>query len=158
MKDELPHVDSAGKAHMVDVGAKAETHRRATATGSISMKPATLEAIRRNEIAKGDVLAAARIAGIMAAKKTSAIIPLCHPIALSHVHVEIVLDDAIPGIRVETTAECVGKTGVEMEALVAASTALLTVYDMAKSIDRGMIVTGITLLSKSGGRSGEWTR
>jgi cyclic pyranopterin phosphate synthase len=155
---ELSHVGPTGEAHMVDVGGKPDTLRIARARGVISMAPETLDAIRRNEVAKGDVLATARIAGIMAAKKTADIIPLCHQIPLSHVSVEVHLDAAIPGIRVETTAECVGKTGVEMEALVAASTALLTIYDMTKAIDRGMIVTEITLLSKSGGRSGEWHR
>ena len=143
---------------MVNVSGKADTVRKARARGTIVMLPATLEAIRRDEIGKGDVIAAARLAGIMAAKKTSEIIPLCHPLALSDVSVDIELDDSLPGARVETSAECVGKTGVEMEALVAASAALLTIYDMAKAIDRGMLISEIALLSKSGGRSGDWQR
>jgi cyclic pyranopterin phosphate synthase len=155
---DLSHLDESGRARMVDVTHKADTHRTATAQGVIVMLPTTLHAIRRNEVGKGDVIAAARIAGIMAAKKTSEIIPLCHPLMLSRVDIELQLDDNLPGVRVEATVECVGKTGVEMEALVATSAALLTIYDMTKAVDRGMVISEIALLVKSGGQSGEWRR
>jgi cyclic pyranopterin phosphate synthase len=153
---ELSHLDESGRARMVDVSAKPDTARVARARGTIRMQRTTLDAIRRNEIGKGDVVAVARLAGIMAAKKTADLIPLCHPISLSHVGVDIAFDDDLPGMRVETEAHCVGKTGVEMEALVAAMMALLTIYDMTKGIDRQMVISDTTLVAKSGGQSGDW--
>ncbi len=155
---ELSHVDPAGEARMVDVSDKPETRRLARAAGAITMARETYEAINENRIAKGDVLSVARIAGIMAAKRTSELIPLCHPIALTDVAVELQLDAALPGVRVNTTAATVGKTGVEMEALTAAAAALLTIYDMAKGIDRAMTIGDISVIEKSGGRSGDWKR
>ena len=155
---KLSHIDETGRARMVDVSEKPDTLRSAGAQGTIQMQSETLDAIRRNEIAKGDVVATARLAGIMAAKKTSELIPLCHPVSLSNVSVDFQFDDELPGVRVTSEAQCVGKTGVEMEALVAVSTALLTVYDMAKAIDRGMLISGVSLVHKGGGRSGEWHR
>ena len=152
--NDLTHLDADGKARMVDVGAKAETARTATATGKITMNTAALAAIRDGTVPKGDVLAAARIAGIMAAKKTSELIPLCHPLGLDAVAVEFTVEDG--GVRVNATASLTAKTGVEMEALTAASVALLTIYDMAKSIDKGMVIEGVKLLSKTGGKSGDW--
>lgn len=151
---KLTHLDDAGAAHMVDVGAKATTSREAVAEGRISISAEALTAIRDGTAKKGDVLAVARVAGIMAAKKTSDLIPLCHPIALSSATVDFDFEDK--GIRVTATARTSGQTGVEMEALTAASVALLTLYDMAKALDKGMIMSGIRLLSKSGGRSGDW--
>lgn len=151
---KLTHLDDAGAAHMVDVGAKATTSREAIAEGRISMTAEALSAIRDGTAKKGDVLAVARVAGIMAAKKTSDLIPLCHPIALSSATVDFEFEDK--GIRVTATARTSGQTGVEMEALTAASVALLTLYDMAKALDKGMIMSGIRLLAKSGGRSGDW--
>jgi len=151
---KLTHLDDAGAAHMVDVGAKATTSRQAIAEGCISMSAEALTAIRDGTAKKGDVLAVARVAGIMAAKKTSDLIPLCHPIALSSATVDFDFEDK--GLRVTATARTSGQTGVEMEALTAASVALLTLYDMAKALDKGMIMSGIRLLSKSGGRSGDW--
>jgi cyclic pyranopterin phosphate synthase len=143
---------------MVDVGAKAETSRSARAEGSIAMSAETLAAVERSTISKGDVLAAARIAGIMAAKKTAELIPLCHPIALTDVGVEIEADHALPGLRVTGWASSQGRTGVEMEALTAVAVALLTIYDMAKVMDRSMEISGVRLLEKRGGKSGEWKR
>ncbi len=154
----LSHVAADGTARMVDVGGKADTARMARASGTITMLPATLEAIRVNALAKGDVLGVARLAGIMAAKRTSELIPLCHPIALTDVAVALEADDTLPGIRVEVVVRSVGKTGVEMEALTAASVALLTVYDMAKAIDRGMAIGGIVLEAKTGGVGGPYAR
>jgi cyclic pyranopterin phosphate synthase len=154
----LSHVGPTGEARMVDVSGKAETDRTAWAVGSIRMEPATLAAIRENTVKKGDVLGVARIAGIMAAKRTAELIPLCHPIPLTDVDVVLTPDDQIPGVRVEARARTVGRTGVEMEALAAATVALLTVYDMAKAIDRGMTIDGVALVRKTGGRSGEWSR
>jgi cyclic pyranopterin phosphate synthase len=151
---KLTHLDDAGAAHMVDVGAKATTSREAIAEGRISMSAEALSAIRDGTAKKGDVLAVARVAGIMAAKKTSDLIPLCHPIALSSVTVDFDFEDN--GIRVTTTARTSGQTGVEMEALTAASVALLTLYDMAKALDKAMVMSDIRLLAKSGGRSGDW--
>lgn len=151
---KLTHLDDAGAAHMVDVGAKATTSREAVAEGRISMSAEALSAIRDGTAKKGDVLAVARVAGIMAAKKTSDHIPLCHPVALSSATVDFDFEDK--GIRVTATARTSGQTGVEMEALTAASVALLTLYDMAKALDKGMILSGIRLLAKSGGRSGDW--
>ncbi len=151
---KLTHLDAAGAAHMVDVGTKATTAREAIAEGRISMSAEALSAIRDGTAKKGDVLAVARVAGIMAAKKTSDLIPLCHPIALTSVTVDFDFEDN--GIRVRATARTAGQTGVEMEALTAASVALLTLYDMAKALDKAMVMFGIRLLAKSGGRSGDW--
>ena len=153
---QLSHVASDGSARMVDVSNKPDTARMARAVGSIRMLPTTLDAIRRNSIAKGDVLGVARLAGIMAAKRTADLIPLCHPLPLTDVAVALTLDEALPGVRVETTARTIGKTGVEMEALIAATVALLTIYDMAKAIDREMRIGDISLAEKSGGQSGNF--
>ena len=152
----LTHIGVEGEARMVDVSQKDSTSRVAIAEGRVRMAPATLAAILAGDAKKGDVIGAARIAGIMAAKKTSDLIPLCHPIALSKVVVDIAADDALPGLAVRAEARCVGPTGVEMEALTAVAVACLTIYDMAKAIDRGMIVEGVRLLEKRGGKSGEW--
>lgn len=149
------HLDEHGAAHMVDVGAKPATPRRAVATGRITMATEALEAIRSGNVPKGDVLSTARIAGIMAAKRTSDFIPLCHPLALSKVGVDFTWEET--GIAVTATAATTGPTGVEMEALTAASVALLTLYDMAKALDRAMVIGDIRLLEKSGGRSGDWS-
>jgi cyclic pyranopterin phosphate synthase len=143
---------------MVDVGAKSETARTARAEGSIRMSAQALAAVESNAVAKGDVIAVARIAGIMAAKKTAELIPLCHPIALTDAGVDIDVDRALPGLRVTAWASTYGKTGVEMEALTAASVALLTIYDMAKVIDRTMEISGVRLTEKRGGKSGDWAR
>jgi cyclic pyranopterin monophosphate synthase len=151
---DLTHLDASGAAHMVDVSAKADTVREAVAEGMITMAPAVIAAIRAGDIKKGDVLGTARIAGIMAAKQTSSLIPLCHPLPISSVSVEFDYTDT--GVRVETRVRTAGKTGVEMEALTAASVALLTVYDMAKALDKGMVIGPVRLLAKSGGKSGDW--
>ena len=153
-QDRLSHVAADGTARMVDVGAKPDTARMARATGVITMTPATLDAIEANAVAKGDVLGVARVAGIMAAKRTADLIPLCHPIALTDVSVDLSIDRTLPGIRVSATARTVGKTGVEMEALSAAAVALLTVYDMAKAMDRAMTIGQVRLEEKTGGVSG----
>jgi cyclic pyranopterin phosphate synthase len=150
----LTHLDADGAAHMVDVGDKAVTSRRAIATGHIAVAVDALAAIRDGAAKKGDVLAVARVAGIMAAKKTAELIPLCHPLPLTRVTIDLVLDDS--GITATALAATDGKTGVEMEALTAVSVALLTIYDMAKAMDRGMTIGGIRLLEKAGGKSGEW--
>ncbi len=152
----LTHIDASGAARMVDVSEKPDTVREAVATGAIHMTPEALDAIRSGTAKKGDVLAVARVAGIMAAKKVSELIPLCHPLTLSSVTVEFALEDT--HIVVTTTARTSGPTGVEMEALTAASVALLTIYDMAKAIDKAMIIDGIKLLLKTGGKSGTWHR
>ncbi len=152
----LTHLDASGAAHMVDVGAKDETTRVAVAEGSVTMAPATLDAIQAGNIKKGDVIAVSRIAGIMAAKKTSEIIPLCHPLPLSSIAVDLAADPSLPGYRVTARAKTTGRTGVEMEALTAVTAACLTLYDMAKAVDRGMVIGGVRLLEKSGGRSGTW--
>ncbi|HEY2514145.1 MAG TPA: cyclic pyranopterin monophosphate synthase MoaC [Polyangiaceae bacterium] len=149
------HLDARGQAHMVDVGAKEVTARRAVARGRVAMEAATLARLRAGDVAKGDVLATARIAGIQAAKRTSELIPLCHAIALSRVTVDFAFDEG--GVVIEAAAEARDRTGVEMEALTAASVAALTVYDMLKSVDRGMRIA-VELVSKSGGKTGEWTR
>jgi len=148
------HLDDTGAAHMVDVGAKPATARRAVAGGRIAMSAEALEAVRSGNAPKGDVLSTARIAGIMAAKRTADLVPLCHPLALTKVSVEFGWE--ADGISVKATAETTGPTGVEMEALTAASVALLTLYDMAKALDRAMVIGDIRLLEKSGGRSGDW--
>jgi cyclic pyranopterin phosphate synthase len=151
---KLTHLDENGAARMVDVGEKAVTPRKAVAEGYIRMKPEALEAIMSGETAKGDAIAAARIAGIMAAKKTGDLIPLCHPLGLESVTVEFARES--DSIRVTASAALTGKTGVEMEAMTAASIALLTLYDMGKSLDRSMTITGVRLLEKLGGKSGTW--
>jgi cyclic pyranopterin monophosphate synthase len=155
---DLSHVDEHGRARMVDVSDKAVTARMARATGSIRMQRETLDAIRANTLAKGDVLGVARIAGIMAAKRTSELIPLCHPIPLTDVSVEITIDDALPGLRVDASARTAAQTGVEMEAIIAVSVSLVTVYDMAKAVDRSMVIGEISLAEKVGGRSGHYQR
>jgi cyclic pyranopterin phosphate synthase len=151
---KLTHLDEHGAARMVDVGGKTATVRSATAAGHIRMAPATLAAVRDGSGPKGDVLAAARIAGIMAAKKTGDLIPLCHPLALDSVSVDFTFTDS--GVAVTARASLTGKTGVEMEALTAASIALLTVYDMAKALEKGMVIEQVRLLEKTGGKSGDW--
>jgi cyclic pyranopterin phosphate synthase len=153
---ELTHFDSNGQAHMVDVGEKAETRRVAVATGRVVMLPATLQAVRAGTSKKGDVLGVARIAAIQAAKRTSDLIPLCHPIALTRVAIEFTVDEQASAIACTATVETHGRTGVEMEALTATSVALLTIYDMCKAIDRGMRFEDVRLLEKVGGRSGHW--
>ena len=156
--DGLTHLGAEGEARMVDVSGKDATSRVAVAEGNVRMALATLEAILKGDAKKGDVIGAARIAGIMAAKKTADLIPLCHPLNLSKVQVDITPDDALPGLKVRAEARCVGPTGVEMEALTAVAVACLTVYDMAKAIDRGMSVEGVRLIEKRGGKSGDWRR
>ncbi len=158
MSDKLTHFNASGEAHMVDVGAKNETRRQAIADGRIYMLPETLQLIKQGTHKKGDVLGIARIAGIMAAKKTADLIPLCHPIALTHVDVELQADDAMPGVYCKVTVECKGVTGVEMEALTAVQVSLLTIYDMCKAVDRGMRMSDIQLSKKTGGKSGTWER
>ncbi|MAS07388.1 MAG: cyclic pyranopterin monophosphate synthase MoaC [Ahrensia sp.] len=155
---KLTHLGADGAANMVDVGDKNDTVREAVAEGFVAMTPETLETILAGNAKKGDVIATARIAGIMAAKKTHELIPLCHPLTLSKVAVQIEPDRDLPGLRVEALARLSGKTGVEMEALTAASVACLTIYDMAKAIDKGMEIGPVRLLSKTGGKSGTWTR
>ena len=152
----LTHFDAAGQAHMVDVSGKPETHRVARASGRITMQPATLELIRHGGAKKGDVLGVARIAAIQGAKRTAELIPLCHPLPLTRVAVEFALDDAGPAVRCEVQVETLGRTGVEMEALTAVQVALLTIYDMCKAADRGMVMDAIRVLEKRGGKSGEW--
>ena len=152
---DLTHIDSHGNARMVDVGGKPETQRVAIASGRIRMSAAALAAIGEGSVPKGDVLAAARIAGIMAAKKTAELIPLCHPLALDAVTLDLTIED--DAVRATATASLTGRTGVEMEAMTAASIALLTIYDMAKALDKAMVIEGVRLLAKSGGKSGEWT-
>lgn len=156
MSDKLTHLNAAGEAHMVDVSTKAETERVAKAGARVLMQKATLDLIMSGQATKGDVLATARIAGIMAAKKTSDLIPLCHPLALSQVTVELTPDTKTNAIDIVATCKLKGRTGVEMEALTAASVAALTVYDMAKAVDRGMQITDVKLLHKSGGKSGDF--
>ncbi|WP_374530640.1 cyclic pyranopterin monophosphate synthase MoaC [Novosphingobium sp.] len=151
---ELTHLDAAGNARMVDVGGKTATQRVAVASGRIAMSAEALDAIRNGDAPKGDVLAAARIAGIMAAKKTAELIPLCHPLALDSVTVDFAFEDG--ALRTTATASLTGKTGVEMEALTAASVALLTIYDMAKALDKGMVISDLRLIEKRGGKSGDW--
>ena len=155
---KLTHLDEHGHAHMVDVGGKAETDRTATAEAVIEMLPATLQMIVAGGHKKGDVFAVARIAGIQAAKKCADLIPLCHPLMLSSVAVDLTADVGLSQVRVEATCKLNGKTGVEMEALTAASVAALTVYDMCKAVDRGMVIRTVQLLEKAGGKSGAWQR
>jgi cyclic pyranopterin phosphate synthase len=156
MNSPLTHFDAQGQAHMVDVGAKASTHRVAVAQGLIRMQATTLELVLAGTARKGDVLGVARLAGIMAAKKTSDLIPLCHPIALTRVAVEFEIEPEIVAVRCRATAECSGQTGVEMEALTAVNVALLTIYDMCKAADRGMVISDVKLLEKHGGKSGSF--
>jgi cyclic pyranopterin phosphate synthase len=152
----LTHIGADGAARMVDVSGKAVTTRSATAIGEVQMRAETLAAILGGNAAKGDVIATARIAGIMAAKRTSDLIPLCHPLAIAKVTLDIEPDKALPGLRIAATVKVEGKTGVEMEALTAASVACLTIYDMAKAIEKGMVISGIRLIEKTGGKSGAW--
>lgn len=153
---DLTHFDAAGQAHMVDVGGKDTTHRVAVARGTIVMQPATLALVRSGSAKKGDVLGVARIAGIQGAKRTADLIPLCHPLALTRVSVEFLLDEAASAVHCRTQVETVGRTGVEMEALTAVQVALLTIYDMCKAVDRGMTITDVRVLEKHGGKSGDW--
>lgn len=155
---KLTHIDAAGEAHMVDVGDKAETVRVAVAEGFVKMKPETLALIRDGNAKKGDVIGTARLAGIMAAKQTANLIPLCHPLMLTKVSVDITEDASLPGLRVEAMVKLSGKTGVEMEALTAVSITCLTIYDMAKAADKAMEIVNIRLLEKSGGKSGDFRR
>ena len=154
--DKLTHFDESGKARMVDVGDKSETKRIAVAAGRITMRPETAAVIRDGTDEKGDVLGVARVAGIMAAKRTWELVPMCHPLLLTKVGVDLVVNG--DGVDIEATVETSGKTGVEMEALTAVSVAALTVYDMVKAIDRGMTIEGVRLLEKHGGASGDWVR
>ena len=152
----LTHVGADGAAKMVDVTAKPETERVARAAGTIRMGAATLAAIRSNTLKKGDVIAVSRVAGVMAAKRTADLIPLCHPIPLTDVQVEITPDDSLPGLRAEATVKCFGRTGVEMEAISAVCVTLITVFDMVKAVDRELVISDDRVLEKSGGRSGSW--
>ena len=155
---KLTHFNQAGEAHMVDIAAKDATARRAVAAGRISMLPQTLDLIRQGGHKKGDVLGVARVAGIMATKRTADLVPMCHPLALTHVAVEFEIDAAANAIDCRVACETTGQTGVEMEALTGVQVALLTIYDMCKAVDRGMLIGDIRLLEKSGGKSGDWKR
>ena len=155
--EQLTHFDTSGQAHMVDVGAKSETHRIAVAAGTIRMKPDTLALVTAGTAKKGDVLGIARIAAIMGAKRTSDLVPLCHPLALTRVAVEFEIDEASNAVHCRAQVETYGKTGVEMEALTAVQVGLLTIYDMCKAADRGMVMTNVRVLEKHGGKSGDWT-
>ena len=157
-KSGLTHFDESGKAHMVDVGDKSVTDRTAIAQGSITMSAETLELIRQGGHKKGDVLGIARTAGIMAAKKTPELVPLCHPLMLTHVSLEFELDENVNAVKCSVTTRTRERTGVEMEALTAVQVALLTIYDMCKAVDRGMVIGDVCLVHKSGGKSGSWTR
>jgi cyclic pyranopterin monophosphate synthase len=154
--EQLTHFDATGQAHMVDVAAKSDTHRIAVAAGTIRMKPETLALVVSGSAKKGDVLGIARIAAIMGAKRTSDLVPLCHPLALTRVTVEFEVDTAANSVHCRAQVETVGKTGVEMEALTAVQVGLLTIYDMCKAVDRGMVMTNVRVLEKQGGKSGEW--
>ncbi len=156
--NELTHLDSRGQARMVDVTDKADTFREASAEARVYMQPETLKLIQEGGHKKGDVLATARIAGIMAAKKTWELIPMCHPLLLTGVSVELILEQTPPAVHIVATCKLKGQTGVEMEALTAATTAALTLYDMCKAVDRGMTITDVRLLEKKGGKSGHWKR
>jgi cyclic pyranopterin phosphate synthase len=155
---KLSHLDARGRARMVDIGDKQSSQRRAVADATVHMAAETLAVILDETVPKGDVIAAARLAGIMAAKRTHELIPLCHPLALSFVGVEITAEEGLPGLRVRTEVRLTGRTGAEMEALTAAAVACLTVYDMCKAIDRGMEIGPVRLLEKSGGKGGAWKR
>lgn len=154
----LTHLDDQGQARMVDVGAKAETAREAIAAGRVRMRPETLRLLREGNLPKGDVLGTARVAGIMAAKRAHELIPLCHPLLLTHVALDFTFDEDASAVEITALVRCTGQTGVEMEALTAVSVAALTIYDMAKAVDRGMVIEGVRLLAKRGGKSGEWLR
>lgn len=156
MTDHLTHLDTEGAARMVDVGEKPDSQRTAVAAGAVYMQPATLRLIREGALKKGDVLTVARIAGVMAAKRTSELIPLCHPIPLTHIDVDLTLDEANNAVQIRATARTRGKTGVEMEALTAVNVAALTVYDMAKAVDRAMRISDVRLLEKRGGVHGDY--
>lgn len=153
---ELTHFDAAGQAHMVDVGGKEETKRVAVARGSIRMKAETFALVRDGNAKKGDVIGVARIAAIQGAKRTADLVPLCHPLALTRVAVDFALDEALPGVHCTVQVETLGRTGVEMEALTAVQVGLLTVYDMCKAVDRGMVITDVKVMEKHGGKSGDW--
>lgn len=153
---QLTHFDAAGQAHMVDVAGKDETKRIAVARGSIRMKAETFALIRDGHAKKGDVLGVARIAAIQGAKRTADLIPLCHPLALTRVAVEFTLDETLPGVHCSAQVETLGRTGVEMEALTAVQVGLLTIYDMTKAVDRGMVITDVKVMEKHGGKSGDW--
>lgn len=153
---DLTHFDQNGRAHMVDVGSKPVTSRRAVAAGQITMAAETVEKIRQGGFGKGDVLAVARLAGIMGAKQTASLIPLCHPLGLDHVALDLALDDGLPGVTITATCQVTGRTGIEMEAMTAVSVAALTIYDMCKAVDRGMQIGAIRLTHKSGGKSGDF--
>jgi cyclic pyranopterin phosphate synthase len=155
--DQLTHFDATGQAHMVDVAAKSDTHRIAVAAGTIRMQPATLALVVSGNAKKGDVLGIARIAAIMAAKRTSDLIPLCHPLAITRVAVDFEVDQVNNCVHCRAQVETIGKTGVEMEALTAVQVGLLTIYDMCKAVDRGMVMTNVRVLEKHGGKSGDWT-
>ncbi|WP_126456748.1 cyclic pyranopterin monophosphate synthase MoaC [Sulfuriflexus mobilis] len=155
---KLTHFNTRGEAHMVDIGDKAVTRREAVAGGRILMAPATLQLIREGGHKKGDVLGIARVAGIMAAKKTAELIPLCHPLSLTHVDIELDAQAREDGVTCTVTAQTDGKTGIEMEALTAVQVTLLTIYDMCKAVDRSMVIEAVRLLKKSGGKSGDWVR
>ena len=154
----LSHTDSAGKARMVDVSGKSVTERMARATGAIRMARATLDAIRDNAVRKGDVLVVAKVAGIMAAKRTAELIPLCHPIPITDIDLTTALDPELPGVRVEATVKTAAQTGVEMEAITAVSVTLVTIFDMVKGLDKDLLIGEISLMEKRGGKSGHWVR
>jgi cyclic pyranopterin phosphate synthase len=156
MSGGLTHIDAAGRARMVDVGDKAESSRRAEAVGALRCAPETLARVREGTTPKGSVIATAELAGVMAAKRTADLIPLCHPLALAQVVVDIAIDDALPGFAIRAEVRTTGRTGVEMEALTAVSVAALTLFDMLKAIDRTMVIDGVQVTAKSGGRSGDW--
>jgi cyclic pyranopterin phosphate synthase len=155
---DLTHLDAQGQAHMVDVGAKAETEREAVAAGRVQMQATTLRLLQAGNLPKGDVLGTARVAGIMAAKRTAELIPLCHPLLLTRVAVEFAFDETASTVEITATVRCHGQTGVEMEALTAVSVAALTIYDMAKAVERSMVIGDIRLVEKRGGKSGVWIR
>ncbi len=157
-KRDLSHIDRDGAAQMVDVTHKNDTIRVARATGAIRMSAATLSAIKKNSVEKGDVLAVSRVAGIMAGKRTAELIPLCHPLPLTDLQVTLSPDETLPGLQAEAVAKTVGKTGVEMEALTAVAVSLITVYDMVKAIDKTLVISDVMLQEKHGGKSGSWTR
>ncbi len=156
MPSPLTHFDGSGQAHMVDVSAKAETHRVARATGVIRMQAATFELVAKGQAKKGDVIGVARIAAIQGAKRTADLVPLCHPLPITRVSVDFALDEAASSVRCTAQVETLGRTGVEMEALCAVQIGLLTVYDMCKAVDRGMVIDGVRVLEKHGGKSGDW--
>ncbi len=155
MAEKLSHIDEGGRASMVDVGAKPDSERIAVAGGEVLMRPETLALIQAGTLKKGDVLTVAQLAGVMAAKRTSDLIPLCHPLSLTHIEVQLELDPALPGVQIRASARTVGKTGVEMEALTAVSVAALTIYDMAKAVEKTMRIQNIRLIEKHGGMSGD---